>query len=144
RFWCGSWGGRGATRARVHPATCAGRRSPRDRSTRNHGREEWRGAQPMNLRVSLLACCLIGLLCCLGCGRLPGKPTAADVELEPREIRDFAALFRQNCSGCHGADGGGSGALALNNPTYLAIVSDDALRRAASYGVPGTLMPAFV
>ena len=98
----------------------------------------------MNLRLTFLGGCLIGLLSCLGCDRLPGKPTAADVELEPRQVRDFAVLFRQNCSGCHGADGKGSGALALNNPTYLAIVSDDALRHATSYGVPGTLMPAFV
>jgi len=61
----------------------------------------------MNLRVSLLACCLIGLLCCLGCGRLPGKPTAADVELKPGQVRDFAALFRQNCSTCHRFKGEG-------------------------------------
>jgi cytochrome c oxidase cbb3-type subunit 3/ubiquinol-cytochrome c reductase cytochrome c subunit len=80
----------------------------------------------------------------LGCGRLPGKPTPADVEIEPRQVRDFVALFRQNCSGCHGADGRGNGALALNNPTYLAIANDDILRHATSYGVPGTLMPAFL
>jgi cytochrome c oxidase cbb3-type subunit III len=98
----------------------------------------------MNLRITFLGCCLIGLLFCLGCGRLPGKPTAADVELEPREIRDFALLFRQNCSGCHGVDGRGNGALSLNNPTYLAIVSDDVLRRGTSFGIAGTLMPAFL
>jgi len=98
----------------------------------------------MNLRLTFLGCCVIGLLFCLGCGRLPGKPTAADVELEPRQVRDFAVLFRQNCSGCHGADGRGNGTLALNNSTYLAIASDDVLRRATSSGIPGTLMPAFL
>ena len=98
----------------------------------------------MNSRLTFLGSCLIGLLFCLGCDRLPGKPTAADVELEPRQVRDFAVLFRQNCSGCHGADGRGNGTLALNNPTYLAIASDDVLRRATSQGIPGTLMPAFV
>ena len=98
----------------------------------------------MNLRLARLGYCLIGLLFCLGCDRLPGKPTAADVELEPRQVRDFAVLFRQNCSGCHGADGRGNGALALNNRSYLAIASDDVLRRATSYGIPGTLMPAFL
>jgi cytochrome c oxidase cbb3-type subunit 3 len=98
----------------------------------------------MNLRLTFLGCCLIGLLFCLGCDRLPGKPTDADVELEPRQIRDFAALFAQNCSGCHGADGRGNGTLALNNPTYLAIASDDVLRHATSHGIPGTLMPAFL
>jgi cytochrome c oxidase cbb3-type subunit 3 len=98
----------------------------------------------MNLRLTFLGCCVIGSLFCQGCGRLPGKPTDADVELEPRQIRDFAVLFRQNCSGCHGAEGRGNGALALNNPTYLAIASDDVLRRATSYGIHGTLMPAFL
>jgi cytochrome c oxidase cbb3-type subunit 3 len=98
----------------------------------------------MNLRLAFLGCCLTGSLFCLGCDRLPGKPTAADVELEPRQVRDFAVLFRQNCSGCHGSDGRGNGTLALNNPIYLAIASDDVLRRATSCGVPGTLMPAFL
>jgi cytochrome c oxidase cbb3-type subunit III len=90
------------------------------------------------------ACCIIGLVFCVGCDRLPGKPTAADIELEPGQVREFAALYSQNCSGCHGNDGKGNGALALNNPTYLAIVSDDVLRNATSHGVPGTLMPAFL
>lgn len=98
----------------------------------------------MNLRLSSLGCCIIGLLCCLGCDRMPGKPTAAEIELKPREVRDFGALFAKNCAGCHGKDGAGNGALGLNNPTYLAIVSDDALLHATSYGVAGTLMPAFL
>jgi len=98
----------------------------------------------MSLRPAILGCCIAELLLCVGCDRLPGKPTAADVELEPRQIRDFDVLFRENCSGCHGRDGGGNGALALNNPTYLAIASDDVLRRVTSKGVSGTLMPAFL
>jgi cytochrome c oxidase cbb3-type subunit 3 len=98
----------------------------------------------MILRLTFLGCSLIELFFCLGCGRLPGKPTDADVELEPRQVRDFDVLFRENCSGCHGADGRGSGTLALNNPIYLAIASDDVLQRATSYGIRGTLMPAFV
>jgi cytochrome c oxidase cbb3-type subunit 3 len=98
----------------------------------------------MNLGLPCLACCLLGLVFCVGCDRLPGKPTAADIELEPGQVRDFAALYRQNCSGCHGSDGKGNGAMALNNATYLAIVSDDVLRNATSHGVPGTLMPAFL
>jgi mono/diheme cytochrome c family protein len=97
----------------------------------------------MNFRLIFPGCYLIGLLICPGCGRLPGKPTAEDVELEPRQVRDFATLFRQNCSGCHGTEGKGSGAMALNNPTYLAIASDGVIRHATSYGVSGTLMPAF-
>jgi cytochrome c oxidase cbb3-type subunit 3 len=83
------------------------------------------------------------LLLAIGCGRLPGKPTPADIELLPGQVRDFAVLYGQNCAGCHGADGKGNGALALANPVYLAIVSDDTLRGVTAQGVAGTLMPAF-
>jgi len=68
----------------------------------------------------------------------------ADIELKPQEVRDFATLYRQNCSGCHGQDGKGNGALALNNPIYLAIATDEVLRHTTSLGVRGTMMPAFL
>ena len=85
----------------------------------------------------------LGLLL-LGAGCLPpGKPTAADVELRPEQVRDFAVLYRQNCAGCHGQEGKGNGALGLANPIYLAIASDETIRRATARGIPGTLMPAF-
>jgi len=96
------------------------------------------------MRPCFFPLCLAGLLFCIGCDRLPGKPTAADIELKPQQVRDFAALYRQNCSGCHGRDGKGNGALALNNPIYLAIASDEVLRHTTSVGVPGTMMPAFL
>lgn len=83
------------------------------------------------------------LLFAAGCGRLPGKPTAADVPINPSQVKDFATLYAKNCAGCHGENGKGNGALALANPIYLAIASDDALRRATALGVRGTLMPAF-
>lgn len=83
------------------------------------------------------------LLLLAACGPLPGKPTAADIDIEPKAVRDFATLYRLNCAGCHGADGQGNGAFALANPVWLAIASDDVIRQAAAKGVPGTLMPAF-
>ena len=97
----------------------------------------------MNVRLPAPALVAALLLLGNGCGRLPGKPTAADVPLKPRDVRDFAVLYSQNCAGCHGVEGKGNGALALANPVYLAIASDDALRRATAQGVPGTLMPPF-
>jgi len=45
--------------------------------------------------------------------------------------------------GCHGQDGKGNSALALANPVYLAIASDDVIRRATAPGVRDSLMPAF-
>jgi mono/diheme cytochrome c family protein len=96
----------------------------------------------MNLRLSSLVLCLAALSLCVGC-RPPGKPALADIELKPYEVRDFAVLYRQNCAGCHGQDGKGNTALALANPLYLAIASDDTIRRAAASGIRGSLMPAF-
>jgi cytochrome c oxidase cbb3-type subunit 3/ubiquinol-cytochrome c reductase cytochrome c subunit len=52
-------------------------------------------------------------------------------------------LYRENCAGCHGLDGKGNNALALANPIYLAIASDDVIRHATASGVAGSLMPAF-
>jgi mono/diheme cytochrome c family protein len=97
----------------------------------------------MRPQVSILACCAFATLACAGCGRLPGKPTPADVELKPRQVRDFGLLYSENCAGCHGPDGTGNCALALANPVYLAIANDDTLRRVTGRGIPGTLMPPF-
>src|SRR5262249_29441314 len=78
----------------------------------------------------------------VGC-QPPGKPTSADIELKPEEVRDFAALYQQNCAGCHGQDGKGNAALALANPVYWSIASDDTIRRVTTAGIRGSLMPAF-
>jgi cytochrome c oxidase cbb3-type subunit 3 len=96
----------------------------------------------MNARTSFTALCIAALFICAGC-QPSGKPTSADVELKPAEVRDFSALYSQNCAGCHGLDGGGNGALALANPVYLAIASDDVIQRATASGIKGSLMPAF-
>ena len=92
--------------------------------------------------VSSLVLCLAALLLCAGC-RPPGKPTEADVELKPDEVRDFAILYRQNCAGCHGQDGKGNTTLALANPIYWSIASDDTIRHVIASGVRGSLMPSF-
>src|SRR5262249_20708515 len=61
----------------------------------------------------------------------------------PAEITDFNQLYTQNCAGCHGAGGRLGAARSLNDPLYLAFVTDDALRQAISRGRAGTNMPAF-
>lgn len=96
----------------------------------------------MKSLLSSFAACLFAFLFSVGC-RPPGKPTSADVELKPEEVRDFAAIYGLNCAGCHGKDGKGNTALALANPIYLAIVSDDTIRRATTLGIRGSQMPAF-
>ena len=95
-----------------------------------------------NQRPFLLSTFCFLLSLCVSCRPL-GKPTAADVELKPEQVRDFAVLYKENCAGCHGQDGQGNGALGLANPVYLASASDETIRRVTARGIPGTLMPAF-
>jgi mono/diheme cytochrome c family protein len=87
---------------------------------------------------------LMGLTLALSGGcRLRGRPTSADIELKPAEVRDFVAIYNLNCAGCHGTDGKGNAALGLANPVYLTIASDETIRHAITSGIRGSLMPAF-
>jgi cytochrome c oxidase cbb3-type subunit III len=72
-----------------------------------------------------------------------GPPAIEPPVLPPNKLLDFAALYSQNCAGCHGPDGKGGVALALSNPVYLAIADDAAIRAVTAKGVAGTAMPAF-
>lgn len=79
----------------------------------------------------------------LGCSRLPGKPGFRPETLRPDQTTDFAALYKTNCSACHGERGTGGPALPLRNPVYLAWAGHDHLAQVVSKGVPHELMPAF-
>lgn len=84
-----------------------------------------------------------GVIACLGCSHAPGYPDpGADVSRPDKEL-DFHALYKQDCSGCHGDNGRDGAALPLNNPAYLAIAGVDNVRKATAKGVSGTLMPGF-
>jgi cytochrome c oxidase cbb3-type subunit III len=92
---------------------------------------------------TLLLVALIILVLAVGCDQLPGKPTPEDRWKAGTEITDFSQLYALNCSGCHGADGRLGAARPLNDPLYLALVSNDTLRQMIAQGVPGTAAPAF-
>lgn len=77
------------------------------------------------------------------CDRLPGKPVEADRYRRPSHVKDFAALYGENCAGCHGDDERPGAAVSLGDPVYLAVADDDSIRRATAQGVPGTTMPGF-
>ena len=96
-------------------------------------------------RVSALRYCItVMALCATGCDvSLPGKPNPANRPVPPAERKDFAGLFAQNCSGCHGADGKLGPAPPLNDAIFLAIVPDEELLQVVANGRPGTPMPAF-
>lgn len=76
-----------------------------------------------------------------GCQSAPGYPGKADPR--PDQELDFATLYGQNCAGCHGPDGRGGAAIALNSSTYLAFAGRDHIRSVAAHGIRGSLMPAF-
>jgi mono/diheme cytochrome c family protein len=83
------------------------------------------------------------LFSCAACGRLPGRPTADSVPIDPDNVTDFALLYGSNCSGCHGVEGKGGAALSIGDPVYLAVADDSVLHRVVTTGVAGTSMPAF-
>jgi len=89
----------------------------------------------------VVALMFLGLLA--GCDSLPGKPRIEDRWTATTEVTDFSQLYALNCSGCHGADGRFGAARPLNDPIYLALVSDGALHAAIAQGVLGTTAPAF-
>jgi cytochrome c oxidase cbb3-type subunit III len=87
-----------------------------------------------------------GLLACfawltVACAHAPGYPPSPIAR--PSEVTDFATLYRENCSACHGANGQNGPAMDLANPEYQGLVDDTTLRKWISGGMPGTEMPAF-
>ncbi len=89
----------------------------------------------------LVALALSVAIC--GCNNASGRPAADSASLRPSEVLTFDTLYQQNCAGCHGEQGRGGAAIALNSPVYLKIADDATIRRVTAQGVPGTAMPAF-
>ena len=86
---------------------------------------------------------LVSCIAVLGCSQLPGRPKPGPEVPRPESIVDFATLYSQNCSACHGAQGMNGPSYPLANPTYQAMVDEQVLHKAVANGLPGTLMPAF-
>jgi cytochrome c oxidase cbb3-type subunit III len=85
----------------------------------------------------------LAVLALVGCNSLPGRPGPGPEVVRPDEVLDFNTLYKQSCSGCHGAEGKGGAAVSLADPVYLALVDEATFRRVTANGVPGTPMPAF-
>lgn len=75
------------------------------------------------------------------------EPNEADrsfVSASRGEPRVGGALYRANCSSCHGMNGeGGQIGISLRAPGFLAIVSDDMLAETILRGRANTAMPAW-
>jgi cytochrome c oxidase cbb3-type subunit 3 len=68
------------------------------------------------------------------------KSTRTSAEFE--QVRK--TVYARACAGCHGEDGrGGTGAGAINDPSFLALISDQALRRLIITGRPDLAMPDY-
>ncbi len=91
-----------------------------------------------SISVGLLATMLLG-----ACDWMPGKPVKEDETPVPADVHSFNVLYRDTCSGCHGADGQFGGARPLNDPLYLSLASDEYMLGVMTDGVPHTLMPPF-
>lgn len=70
------------------------------------------------------------------------RATAAEV-LNAGRVERGQASFQENCVACHGTEGEGISAPALNDKTLLDTVSDDLLFSLIRSGVPGTAMPSW-
>jgi cytochrome c oxidase cbb3-type subunit 3 len=78
-----------------------------------------------------------------GCASPHGQPRKDSEIVAPDDVLGFDTLYRENCAGCHGAEGRGAAAIALADPVYLAVADDLVIRRVIASGVRGTAMPAF-
>ena len=97
----------------------------------------------MTYRLIVLSLAALAMLASVACQNSPGRPSRYSKVLPPDQLLDFTTLYAANCSGCHGPRGSRGAAIPLADPVFLAVADDDAVRRTASYGVPGTPMPAF-
>jgi cytochrome c oxidase cbb3-type subunit 3/ubiquinol-cytochrome c reductase cytochrome c subunit len=78
-----------------------------------------------------------------GCDGAHGHPGSGPSVVRPEEVLSFNTLYSTNCAACHGANGSGGAAIALSNPTYLALADEEVLRTVTANGVQGKLMPRF-
>ena len=69
----------------------------------------------------------------------------AGVEAQDKSIAVTAgqALFKTNCTLCHGDNGEGDIGPSLNDKTFLKNTADDTIFSIISSGIPGTQMPAW-
>ncbi len=70
-------------------------------------------------------------------------PAYALAKAPPGNKKNGARVFAVACAGCHGAHGQGEEAGAINDPAFLALVSDQFLRRMVITGRPDLGMPDY-
>src|SRR6185369_6689672 len=126
RLWHCCWTAGGTAGTRPNSAAYAVCSPGRHRGAGNHGRKAGKERPTMNLRYSrshwsFALAEALAMLAFVGCNSLPGRPGPGPEVVRPDEVLDFNALYKQNCSGCHGAEGRGGAAVSLSDPVYLAL-----------------------
>jgi cytochrome c oxidase cbb3-type subunit 3 len=91
----------------------------------------------------LSAFAVLSLVLLSACSTPNGQPQEGSAPVAPNQVVDFGTLYAQNCAACHGEEGRGGASIALANPVYLDIVSENAVHNVVANGVRGTSMPAF-
>src|SRR5436309_9765514 len=111
----------------------------------------------MNLRSLSLGCCVLLLVCAVGIfAQNPASNTQAGKEAPapapttskaypPELVQKGAALFRQDCSFCHGRDAGGgeSGPDLTRSKLVAADVNGSKIAAVVRSGRPDKGMPPF-
>lgn len=73
----------------------------------------------------------------------PGaREEAREIQLNSL-IEEGSSVWEFSCASCHGLDGEGASAPALNSTQFLQSSSDDQTRLLISVGVPGSAMGAY-
>jgi putative heme-binding domain-containing protein len=72
-----------------------------------------------------------------------GNTTASNPHTRPEDRAEGERLYRDTCTGCHGKEGSGGSAAALNTGQFKYGATDTALFQSIASGIQGTPMPAF-
>lgn len=75
--------------------------------------------------------------------REPSRIEAVETEDHSLAVASGRQLYAENCAACHGENGEGGIAPALNSQELLKMTSDEALFSLTRTGVPGSIMPAW-
>jgi cytochrome c oxidase cbb3-type subunit III len=70
-------------------------------------------------------------------------PPYASASKTKNDNPNASAVYVRACAGCHGTKGEGSSAGAIADPAFLALLSDQALRRLIITGRPDLGMPSY-
>lgn len=72
-----------------------------------------------------------------------GDAAARKSGIAPGDVARGAAVYASTCAECHGVKGEGGSGGAITNDSYLALMSDQALRSVVLFGRPELDMPSF-